>query len=186
MPEITIQHIIGTVTLLGLVISAGLFYTIFTSYVQDDNRKTQLKQISENMALNLAEMINIVKFELYSSNFSEYSVKLIDLPTSIGGEPYQIQLLDGSTPQVRSFLANHLSVSAYSTIPINSAGTSITLNTDPLVTQFTAADGTIISSSGTIYGKDGVAIWVLPYWSPQSGNMPDSVTIGIGWVTSQP
>ncbi len=53
MVEVSIQHIIGTVALIGLVISSGLFYTVFTSYVQDSNRRKELEQISATVALNL-------------------------------------------------------------------------------------------------------------------------------------
>jgi hypothetical protein len=91
MVESSIQHIIGTVSLIGLVISAGLFYAVFTSSVQDDNRKKVLAQISESVALNLEEMINLVKFSKYSS---DYLIKIIDLPTDVGGKAYQIQLVN--------------------------------------------------------------------------------------------
>lgn len=187
MVEVSIQHIIGTVALISIVISASLFYTIFTSFVQDDNRQKELGQISENVAMNIAEMINIVKFETFSSNFGNYTVKIIDLPTEVGGQPYKIQLINVlGQMQVHSFLSNRESISANSTIPFNSGGSSIVLNTTLTVYQIqTGVDNTKIDCSGMIYGKNGTAIWAYPVWNSETGNLPSTVTIGIGWVEAQ-
>jgi|YelNatPaOPRAMG01_1025707.scaffolds.fasta_scaffold38095_3 hypothetical protein len=183
MVEVSLQHIIGTVALVGLVVSACLFYSVFTSFVQADNRKNQLKQISESMASNIEEMINLAKFSKYNLN---YSVKLIDLPNSVGGEPYEIQLLNDSAQGilVHSFLAAQPSISADSTLPYNSGDIPIKLETTESPYNFNAgADNLTITCSGTIYGKNGTAIWTNPDWSNSTGNSPNSITVGIGWVS---
>jgi hypothetical protein len=187
MVQISIQHIIGTVALIGVVVSAGLFYNIFTSFVQDDNRQKELGQISENVAMNIAEMINIVKFETFSSNYGNYTVKIIDLPTEVGGQPYKIQLVNVSGQmQVHSFLSNRESISANSTIPFNSGGSSIVLNTTSAVYNIkTGIDLVKIACSGIVYGKNGTAIWAHPVWERETGNSPSTVTVGIGWVEAQ-
>lgn len=176
-----IQHIIGTVALIGLVISAGLCYNIITSFVQNDNRRKELGQIAENVALNIEEMINLVKFAKFSSNFSDYLVKIIDLPSNVGGKSYQIQLLDSF--EVRSFLTESNSTSAASTIPFNSGDIPLHLNTK--ATTFTiraGVDNTLITCSGTVYGKNGTVIWAYPDWRGSTGNLPSNITVGIGWV----
>ena len=157
MPEVSLQHIIGTVALIGLMISTGLFYTIFTTYVQDDNRKKELGQISENVALNIVEMINLAKFSKYSS---EYMVKIIDLPIDIGGRAYKIQLTED---QVSAFLATQPTVIVNSTIPKNSGDISLKLNTSDTVYSGieVGVDNLKISCSGTIYGKNGTVIWAF-------------------------
>ena len=145
MPAISLQHIIGTVALIGLVISTGLFYTMFTGSVQIDSRQQELKQISQNVALNIEEMINLVKFETRSSDNSNYTVKILDLPTSIGGQTYKIQLIDGNPMMVHSFLATQTTASADSAVPYNTGGTSLSVNSSASEYQITVgADKTVI------------------------------------------
>ena len=177
MVEVSLQHIIGTVTLIGLVISTGLFYTIFTSFVQDDNRKKELGQISENVALNIEEMINLVKFSQY---YNDYTIKIIDLPTDVGGRSYKIQLNADQGFQVSAFLATQKTVSATSTIPINSGDITLKLNTTDTVYPGieVGVDNLKISCSGTIYGKNGTVIWA-------HRDLSGDLTIGIGWVEAQ-
>jgi hypothetical protein len=183
MVEVSIQHIIGTVTLIGLVISAGLFYTIFTTFVQDDNRKKELGQISENVALNLEEMINLIKFSKYSS---DYMIKIIDLPTDVGGRSYKIQLVnDANRLYVHTFLTTQQTVSADSTIPYNSGDIPLKLNTTETIYNINVGvDNLKIACSGTIYGKNGTVIWANLDWDYLTG-LPSSITVGIGWVEAQ-
>jgi hypothetical protein len=230
MVEVSIQHIIGTVSLIGLIISAGLFYSIFTSFVQDSNSEKQLGQISENVALNLEEMINLVKFSKYSR---DYMIKIIDLPTDISGRTYKIQLVnDDSTTNkglyVHAFLATQQTVSADSAIPYNprlysSDDTPLIFNTTDIIYKINVGvENLIVACSGTIYGKNGVVIWANPDWASLTvtlvggggtgatatatvsdgvvtaisvldggsgyktiGELPFSITIGIGWVEAQ-
>jgi hypothetical protein len=184
MVEVTLQHIIGTVALIGLVISAGLFYTIFTSFVQDDNIKKQLGQISETVALNLVEMINLIKFSKYSS---DYMIKIIDLPTDVGGRSYQIRLAnDANRLYVHTFLTTQQTVSANSTIPYNSGDIPLKLNTKETIYNIhVGVDNLKIACSRTIYGKNGTVIWANPDWTNSTGDSPSLITIGIGWVEAQ-
>ena len=178
--EVSLQHIIGTVALIGLLISASLFYTIFTSSIQDDNRKKQLAQISENVALNIEEMINLAKFSKYSS---EYMVRIIDLPVDIDGKSYEIQLVDDSIKgfYVHTFLATQQTISANSTIPYNSGDIPIILETTDIpYTRIVGIDKIEISISGTIYGKNATVIWANPIWTLE-GNLVN-IVVGIGWV----
>jgi hypothetical protein len=189
MVEVSIQHIIGTVSLLGLIISAGLFYSIFTSYVQDSNREKQLGQISETVALNLVEMINLVKFSKYSS---DYMIKIIDLPTDLNGRVYKIQLVNDTNRgfYVHTFLTTQQTVSADSTIPYNTGDIPLKFNTTETTTTDTiykinvGVENLTIACSGTIYGKNGVVIWANLDWDYSTG-LPSSITIGIGWVETQ-
>jgi hypothetical protein len=177
MVEVTLQHIIGTVALIGLVISAGLFYTIFTSFVQDGNIKKQLGQISENVALNMEEMLNLIKFSQFYPNCT---AKIIDLPTDVGGRTYKIQLNDTNQGfQVSAFLATQPTVSATSTIPCNSGDIHLRLETTETVYSLhnVGADNLTIACSGTIYGKPQTVIWAYP-----DSNLTGNFTIGIGWV----
>jgi hypothetical protein len=180
--EVTLQHVIGTVALIGLIISASLFYTIFTGSVQDDNRKKQLVQISENVSLNLEEMINLAKFSRYSiDNMS----KIIDLPTDIDGKTYEVQLVDDPIQGfiVHSFLATSPSISSDSTIPYNSAGTPLKLETTQNPYPMTiGVNQQKIVCSGTVYGKNGTVVWANIDWTGSNGDAPRQIIIGLGWL----
>ncbi|HEY9754163.1 MAG TPA: hypothetical protein V6C97_03255 [Oculatellaceae cyanobacterium] len=182
MVEISLQHIIGTVALIGLVISASLFYTLFTGSVQDDSRKKQLGQISESVALNIEEMINLAKFSKYSTG---YMVKTFDLPTAVGDQPYKVQLMNDSVKgvYVHTYLASQPTVAADSTIPYNSADTPIRVETTASTYKIEAgADNTTITCSGIIYGKSSSAVWANLNWT-STENTPDLITIGLGWLS---
>lgn len=184
MVEVSLQHIIGTVALIGLVVSVCLFYSVFTSSVQTDNRSQQLQQISGTVSLNAEELLNLVKFSKYSQ---DYMAKVIDLPNAVGDQPYKVQLI--SDPQkgiyIHTYLANQPSIYADSSIPYNSGGTSITAETDQTPHTITAGvDNTTITCQGTVYGKSATVIWAKLTWSSDSTE-PDQITLGIGWVNSQ-
>jgi hypothetical protein len=186
MVEVSLEHIIGTIALIALVISAGLFYTIFTSSVQDDNRQKDLAQISENVALNIEEMINLAKFSKYTI---DNMTKIIDLPIDIDGRSYKIQLMENSVKgyYVHTFLATQQTISADSTIPIpyNSGGIPIKLETTETVyTMIAGADNLTIACSGTIYGQNATVIWANLDWASH-GDSPDLITVGIGWVEAR-
>ena len=186
MVSVSIQHIIGTVALIALTVSAGLFFTIFTSAIQQDNRQAELQQISDNVALNIEEIINIVKFEAFSSLYSNYTVKLIDLPTSVGGQPYKVQLVKAAQTTIESYLSNQQTINANSTIPMNSAGTALVVNSSlPVYPIVVGAEKTTIDCSGAVFGHGGIAIWAYPVWNNPSVNAPSTITVGLGWVKSQ-
>jgi hypothetical protein len=142
-----------------------------------------LGQISENVALNLEEMINLIKFSKYSS---DYLIKIIDLPTDVGGRAYQIQLVnDSNRLYVHTFLATQKTVNANSTIPYNSGEIPLKFNTTETVYKITAGvDNLKIACSGTIYGKNATVIWTNLDWDYFTA-LPVSITIGIGWVEAQ-
>jgi hypothetical protein len=182
MVEISLQHIIGTIALISLVVSASLFYTIFTSNVQDDSRKKQLGQISESVALNIEEMINLAKFSKYSSGVM---VKTFDLPIAVGDQPYKVQLVNDTVKgvYVHSFLASQPTVCADSTVPYNSGDIPIQVETTPNTHSIEAgADNTVVTCSGTIYGKSSSAVWANLTWT-SNVNEPELITIGLGWLS---
>lgn len=182
MVEISLQHIIGTVALISLVVSASLFYSIFTGSVQDNSREKQLGQISESVALNIEEMINLAKFSKYSTG---YMVKTFDLPTAVGDQPYKVQLMNDSSKgvYVHVFLASQPSVHADSSVPYNSADIPIRAETTPATYKIEAgADNTTITCSGTIYGKSSSAVWANLNWTT-TANTPELITIGLGWLS---
>lgn len=96
MPLVSIQHIIGTVALIGLVVSLALAYQIVTSSVESSTIKTQLSQIAEYVSMNLANVISLTDFTYGILDTSLGPVtKRLDLPQTIGGKPYNLTILRG-------------------------------------------------------------------------------------------
>lgn len=185
MVEVSLQQVIGTVALIGLMVSVCLFYSVFTASVQQDGQEKQLQQISGTVALNAEEMINLVKFSKYSQSCM---VKVIDLPNAVNGQPYKVQLV--SDPEkgsiyIHTFLANQPTIYANATIPLNSGNTAIVAETPETPYTFTAGiDNVKITCQGTIYAKSSTAIWTSLTWSDNAVE-PDQIKLGIGWVNSQ-
>lgn len=129
--DVPIKHIIGTVALIGLVAMTAMAYTIITSYIESDVKKQQLKQIAENVALNLVEMANLVNFE---NLFADRNVtKTIDVPTDLGGNVYLIELMNGIEEgqgfYVHAYLLTKNEINAHSPIPLNSNSTELLIST---------------------------------------------------------
>jgi hypothetical protein len=184
MVEVSLQHIIGTVALIGLVVSVCLFYSVYTASIQTDSQERQLQQISGTVALNAEEMINLVKFSKY--NGEACMAKVIDLPNAVGGQPYNVQLV--SDPQkgiyIHTFLAAQPTIYADSSIPLNSGGTPIVADTSETPQPITAgADNTKITCQSIVYGKDSTVIWAKLVWGETTE--PNQITLGIGWVSGQ-
>lgn len=189
MVSVSIQNIIGTVSLIALVISASLFYSVFTSSIQDDIKKTQLGQISESIALTIEETINLMKFSTKYNDDSNYIIRVINLPNDLGGLSYKVRLVnDGINNRtiVNSCLSTRETLNANSTIPYNSGGdVPLKFNTTAATYTINAGiDYTPIICSGTIYGKTGTVVWANTQYDNVT-RVPLFINIGIGWVVLQ-
>lgn len=94
MVHISIQHIIGTVALMGLVLSLALAYQIVISSVEASVIKTQLSQTAEYVSMNLANVISLTDFTygILDTTLSPVT-KRLDLPKTIGGKPYNLTIV---------------------------------------------------------------------------------------------
>jgi hypothetical protein len=160
--DIPLKHVVGTVALIALVIAVGLSYTIITSYIEAEVARTQLEQIAEHVSLNLVEIVSLVNFANYTGNTQ---MKIIKLPTDLGGKAYMIRLVNetGQGCYVKAQLATRNDVTASSPVPINSSETQLRL--------ITSEEGTLkvrgeelkeIYYSGMVYGGDhDIVVWGL-------------------------
>jgi hypothetical protein len=174
--DVPIKHIIGTVALIGLVICACLAYIIITSYVEADVTKQQLKQVSEDVAMNLVEIANLVNFANLAHNNT--LMRILDVPLDLGGKAYMIQLVDGTNQghgyYVSTCLVTRKNVNASSQITLNSTQAQLKLVTDSQGILYVAGDSTkVIQYDGTVYG--GARDFVVWGWK---GN--GTTTAGIG------
>lgn len=158
--DVPLKHIIGTVALVGLVISASLAYIVIASFVEADVLKSQLNQIAEYVSLNLAEMINLVNFADVSSVYA--MMKVLNLPPDLGGRAYTIELIkepDGGY-WVKTQLVTMPHITSTSSIPVNSTRTKIILvtslneNNVPGNSEKTLQliDGTTFQYASMVYG----------------------------------
>ncbi len=173
--HVPIQHIIGTITLIGLVISAGLAYSVITSYFEADVYKQQLQQVSDIVALNIVEIANLANFTSLEYTSNNTMVKAINLPLDIGDKAYAVELRNSNEQySVLAYLLSQKNSQATSLMPFSSA--QCTLETASQ--KFTVNNGqAIVTSSPVIYGgNDNTIVWA---WKGSG-----SLTVGIGRISS--
>jgi hypothetical protein len=167
-----LQHIIGTIALISLVIAAGVSYTIITSYMEAEANKQQLTQIAENVALNLAEITSLINFANFPGNIQ---MKTLKLPSNIANKAYTIQLINETTQgcYVQTQLATRRDINAKSLIPINSNQTHI-----ELVTEDQEAPPMIINSGMVYGGAPDIVVWGWKYYA-------NTTRIGLGTLQEE-
>ena len=161
--DVPIQHVIGTVALIALLIAGGLAYTAVTSYIEAEAAKRQLDQIAEYVALNLVELVSLVNYANFLNN--KTMMKLINLPSDIGGKAYSITLINETTQgkgcYVQASLVVRKDVAVSSPIPLNSSQTQLRLATDDegvLLVGWRRTD--TIQYRGTVYGgTQDTVVW---------------------------
>lgn len=153
--DVPIQHIIGTVALIGLLICVSLAYNIITESMQTEVRKQQLQQVAENVALNLVEVITLDHF----SNSIGNVTRTLDLPLELAGKTYVVQIFnDTSKPNscfVKVYLATMPYVNATSPIPLNATQSQIALETDSTI--YGGAKNIVWASKGSGIIRAGLA-----------------------------
>ncbi|MEM1998032.1 MAG: hypothetical protein QXU02_04350 [Candidatus Bathyarchaeia archaeon] len=92
--HVSIQHIIGTVALIGLAISLALAYQIVVGYVEENAIKTQLNQIAEYVSMSITNTISLTDFTYGALSTSEAVSKRLNLPLDLGGKPYNITIVE--------------------------------------------------------------------------------------------
>lgn len=178
--HVPIQHIIGTITLIGLVISAGLAYSLITFYFEADIYTQQLRQVSDYVALNLVELVNLGNFSKTLESSTNAVIKSLNLPLDIGGKAYAINLTQNY--QIIAYLIAQPSTKATSSLSFQSGQCDLELTEK----TYDSKSGAItITSYSTIYGdsalntsgrKNTNVVWV---WKGSG-----TLIAGIGRITS--
>ncbi len=155
--HVPIQHIIGTVALIGLVITIGLSYQIITDYLQTDLRHQQLQQVAENVAINIVEIGNLANF---GNSANGTMTRTLDLPLDLSGNAYMIGIVNDTSQgicYVNASLVINPHLSAMSILPIQSDQSIIVLKTDE---TGTLTGNQIVTYGPTIYGGAGqTVVW---------------------------
>ncbi|MEM2321415.1 MAG: hypothetical protein QXS79_06015 [Candidatus Bathyarchaeia archaeon] len=94
MVHVSLQHIIGTVALIGLAVSLALAYQIVVGYVEGNVIKTQLSQIAEYTSMSITNIISLTDFVYGMLSETEAVSKHLNLPAAINGKPYNLSILE--------------------------------------------------------------------------------------------
>lgn len=166
---------VGTISLIGLIIATGFSYKVITSYIEAEVQRRQLHQVAEYVALNLVEVVSLVNFSNYSS--VEPVFKILKLPRGLGEKPYIIELLNetagGKGCYVRVRLAEGEGVAATSPIPVNHLKAGLMLKTAGKgAIPVMGGSGGVIQWSGLVYaGAGDLVVWGLMDGSTQTAGI---------------
>ncbi|MCS7140518.1 MAG: hypothetical protein N3F04_05480 [Candidatus Nezhaarchaeota archaeon] len=95
MVHVSIEHVIGTVALIGLVVAVALSYQITAGYLEENTIRSQLRQMAEYVSMSIANIVSLMEFT-YGALSSGTVSKSLNLPATIGGEPYNITIIEKS------------------------------------------------------------------------------------------
>lgn len=96
MTEVTITHVIGTVTLILVFVSVTLFYQYYYSSLQKETLARQLEEAANYIASNLADLISLCLI----SPADQLVVKTLDMPEKIGESYYSIAITKSVDPYI--------------------------------------------------------------------------------------
>ncbi len=174
--HVPIQHIIGTIALIALVICSGLAYSIITTFAETDIYHQQLQQVSDILALNIVEVANLANFTSLEFTSNNTMVKAIDLPLDIGDKAYAVEIVNGvgqDPYNVKAYLISQTNTQATSLMPFNCS--QCTLETTPKTFIVNNGQATVTSLPVIYGGSNNTVVWA---WKG-SGNL----TVGIGRIT---
>ncbi|MEM2464187.1 MAG: hypothetical protein QXL85_01045 [Candidatus Bathyarchaeia archaeon] len=93
MVHVSIQHIIGTVALIGLAVSVALAYQIVIGYVEENAIRAQLGQAAEYVSMNIANIVSLADFTYGMFSPQKTVSKRLNLPAAIGRKPYKLAIV---------------------------------------------------------------------------------------------
>ena len=174
--DVPITHIIGTVALIGLVISVALAYGIIVDYIEANVLKSQVKQIAEYVSMNLVNLISLTEFAYGDLSSPTVMTKTLELPEDLNENPYLVRLVNESgNCYVEVKLITRSDISARSPVPLNSTRAHITIATEETINGINSIfpDETITLFTTVYGGNPNIIIWCWKYDS-------DTIYAGLG------
>ena len=164
MPQVALPHVIGTVTLIGLLGIVIFYANDLNMHVKFETAKTQLRDISEYVSSEIIAMANIANL----GHNSSVIYRIIDIPDDVNGYGYAIEIVnDSGTWIVRAYLDRYPSIKAESYLYFSGG-----INISTKVEIIQVDNGRIITGSRLYSGVRYPVIWC------RFEGM--NVTIGIG------
>ncbi|MCX8170943.1 MAG: hypothetical protein N3E47_03075 [Candidatus Bathyarchaeota archaeon] len=156
MVHVSIQHIIGTVALIGLAVSVVLAYQIIVGYVEANVLKTQLNQVAEYVSMSFSNIISLTSFTYGILNESITVSKGLKLPADLGGKIYTIRLVNDSDGlYVLAEIPGRSNLYAKSPIPVSPA-TKVQIIMDE---NFALNDPSIKPKKHVYGGNPNIVVW---------------------------
>ena len=164
MPQVALPHVIGTVTLIGLLGIVIFYANDLNMHVKFESAKTQLRDISEYVSSEIIAMANIANL----GHNSSVIYRVIDIPDDVNGYGYAIEIVNDSGAWiVRAYLDRYPSIKAESYLYLSGG---INISTDIEIIQ--VDNGRIITGYKLYSGVRYPVVWC------RFEGM--NVTIGIG------
>ncbi|MBS7640654.1 MAG: hypothetical protein QXE73_03030 [Candidatus Bathyarchaeia archaeon] len=156
MVQVSIQHIIGTIALIGLTVSLALAYQIVVEYVKDNVVRTQLSQTAEYVSMSISNMMSLMDFTY--GIFKEYVTvsKKLNLPADLSGRAYIVRLANETgNLYVLVEISGRSDLYAKSPIPV-SPTSNVQIITDE---NFTLNDPSIKPKKYVYGGNPNAVVW---------------------------
>ncbi|MEM1556955.1 MAG: hypothetical protein QXD53_05525 [Candidatus Bathyarchaeia archaeon] len=155
MVQVSTQHIIGTVALIGLAISLALAYQIVVNYIKDNVTKTLLSQTAEYVSMSISNIISLTDFTYGILKEGVSVSKSLNLPENLGGKAYTIMLSGTGGLHVLVEVPGRSDLYAKSPVPVNSTS-NIQIVSDE---NFTLTEPTIKPQKYVYGGNPNVVVW---------------------------
>jgi hypothetical protein len=171
MSEVTIAHIIGTVSLMALFFCVGSYYSLSFVSMKQEITSVQLEKVSKYFAANIVDLVSLS----YMSETNQLIIKRLDIPNSLMGYGYAVEIFsttEGIT--VKSSLLSISTVSGETALPWGSdAKIHVYNQTCTEVEQYIQAKQPSLNPDVEVFSSQfNIVAWCL--------KQDNEITIGVG------
>ena len=154
MPHISMSHMIGTISLLGILIIVGLVSSSIDLDLRARTQKGNLQDIAQFVS---NELVSVTTLTESSQKSDLFSYKFISVPTSVGTKGYTVSIVNDTTLGWEIVASLDGVTSIYGASPLNFRGGIIVgTDTNPPPLNFTTPVR-FVSSFGS--GTNGTLVW---------------------------
>jgi len=168
MSEVTVAHIIGTVSLMALFFCVGSYFSLSFLTLKQEITTVQLEKVSNYFAANIVDLVSLC----YMSKTDQLIIKSLDIPTSLMGYGYAVTILNTTEAIiVRSSLFSLTAVSGEYALPW-SVDAKIHLYSQTIKSYIQAKQPSLNPDIEVFSSQSNIVAWCL-----KQGN---ELTIGVG------
>jgi len=168
MSEVTVAHIIGTVSLMALFFCVGSYFSLSFLTLKQEITTVQLEKVSNYFAANIVDLVSLC----YMSKTDQLIIKRLDVPTSLMGYGYAVTLLNTTEAIiVRSSLFSLTAVSGESALPW-ATDAKIHLYTQTIKSYIQAKQPSLNPDVEVFSSQLNIVAWCL--------KQDNEITIGVG------
>lgn len=90
MGTVTITHVIGTATLIGVFLTVSMFYGMTYGALQTETLALQLQQVTDYVSSNQIDLVSLCCI----SSSDQFLIKTLEMPKYVGTYTYTVTLLE--------------------------------------------------------------------------------------------